>query len=151
MKNLILDAVENFFTDTLSFESKVSDELNTGGIHVAKISLQLDEEKENFYLEVSDALVIEVAKVLLFEDDPQDDTKGDLVNELANLIVGNYKTMIDQSGKYQSSQLGTPEYLGYFRHLFDEKFDDRYCFEVQKEPFVLSVQKIESKEPLLVD
>jgi CheY-specific phosphatase CheX len=141
MQGLITKAVDNFFKETLGFDSKKDDKFESKGVYVSSVFIEVESKKDDFFLTMTDELLKEVSKALFFDDEPDHETKIDLIGECANLIIGNLKVLLSDT---EDIELGTPEYQGYFEDRFSKEFDDNYYFKVGEHKFMIGVQRVEN-------
>jgi len=137
MRELIIKSVENFFRENLAFDTVSKEKIELRSVYISKISLGFEDKDENFYLILGSSLVKEIASAMLFERDPDDDTIKDLVNETANLIIGNLKMLLCEDSGLDDIELSTPEFLGYFEHEFKKEFMNSYRFLVNNHPLMI--------------
>ena len=137
MKEYIEKSVGNFFKENLAFETCAKDDIDLQSVYISKISLNYSDKDENFYLILDSKLAKEISSVMLFDDDPDIDTIKDLVNETANLIIGNLKMVICEDKGVDDIELSTPKYIGYFEHELKKDFLNSYRFLVNNYPFMI--------------
>jgi len=137
MQSLINQVVNNFFQENLAFENRTAQSEDLAFMHVSKISLSDSSKDEFFYVMVHDKLANDIAFAMLFEENPDDETIVDLVNETANLIIGNLKVALYEEYGVDNMKLSTPEYLGYFEYNLNKKFINSYGFMVNNHPFII--------------
>jgi hypothetical protein len=142
MQDLIAKAVDNFFKESLGFNSKVDDKFESKGVYVSSVFIEMDSKKDDYYLTMTDELLNEISKALFFDDKPDVETKIDLIGECANLIIGNLKVLLSD---IKDIELGTPEYQGYFENRFSKEFDDNYYFKVGEYNLMIGVQRVVDK------
>jgi hypothetical protein len=141
MQELIVKATDNFFKETLCFKSKIGDKFVSKSVYVSSVSIEIDSIKDDFYLTMPDELLVEVSKVLFFDDEPDSETKIDLIGECANLIIGNLKVLLSDK---EDIKLGTPQYQGFFEGEFSKEFDESYYFHVEKYEFMIGMERVKS-------
>jgi len=137
MQSFISKAVNNFFQENLAFENRTAQSEDLAFMHVSKISLSDSSKDELFYVMVHDKLAKDIAYAMLFDENPDDETIVDLVNETANLIIGNLKVALSEKNGVDNLKLSTPEYLGYFEYKLDKEFINLHKFIVNNHPFII--------------
>jgi len=137
MEKFIIQAVDNFFRDNLNFDTTVEDSIELRSSYVSKISLGYEDKDEVFYLILDSDLSKEIASTMLFDEEPDDETIKDLVNETANLIIGNLKMIICEAKGIADIELSTPKYLGYFECELKKEFMNSYGFLVNNHPLMI--------------
>jgi CheY-specific phosphatase CheX len=137
MEKFIIQAVDNFFRDNLNFDTTVKDSIELRSSYVSKISLGYEDKDEVFYLILDSELSKEIASTMLFDEEPDDETIKDLVNETANLIIGNLKMIICEAKGLDDIELSTPKYLGCFEYALKKEFMNSYRFLVNNHPLMI--------------
>ncbi len=100
-----------------------------------------DNKETNWYLFFKKDTLNEVAKVLLFEDNLSEDDLDDLLKEIANLIVGRAKVILEEKNRNRTYKLGTPEFLGKVSDSFPVKLDDKMILKFKNRTFIIAKAK----------
>lgn len=111
MKVILIRAIRNMFVGQIDLKPQpFKTELLGGKYYVSSIELKSEKDKENhrFTLVMSEPLLKEVCSVLLFEDDPDENTIKDMAMEVANQIIGNAKVLVE-SVKQEELLLSIPK------------------------------------------
>jgi CheY-specific phosphatase CheX len=140
MRTFIEDAVKNFFHETLSVRCEIYGKFPPLKVYSAIIALSDESQTYHFSLCMNDATVKLVSNILLYEDQPDEEVKMDLICECANLIVGSAKVAIEEASDGKLLQLSPPEYQGYFEEEFTKVFDDKLYFKVQDELIMIGIE-----------
>ncbi len=141
MKEAIVEATKHFCEDILDF--KLSEAKSIGkDLYGASIPIYENGKETNWYLFFKKESLNEVAKVLLFEDNLNEDDLDDLLKEISNLIIGQAKVLLEEKNKNSSYKIGTPEFLGKISEPFPIKLDNKLLFKIKNRTFLIA-QKAE--------
>jgi len=143
MRTFIEDAVKNFFHETLSVRCETYGKFPPLKVYSAIITLSDESTKYSFSLCMSNATIKLISNILLYEDQPDEEIKTDLVCECANLIVGSAKVAIEAANEGKLLQLSPPEYQGYFEEEFTKVFEDKLYFKVHDELIMIGVESVD--------
>ncbi len=146
MKKYIENSVVNFFHETLSVRCEKYTKFPPLQVYTAKIELGDGTKTHSFSLCMKEETVQLISEALLFEDNPDQEVKMDLVCECANLIIGSAKVAIEEDHEGGLLQLTPPEYQGYFEEEFSKVFDEKYYFLVKGEPIMIGMEEVKVPE-----
>jgi len=132
-------AVENFFLHTLEIACQALSQEAVENIYTTQIKITNLDREYDFFLCMREPLLQILSQKLLLEDNPCQDTLIDLLNESANLIVGNAKVLWEEAEGAELS-LATPEYQGYFEKSFSKEFDKKMFFKAGDEPIMIGIE-----------
>lgn len=107
----------------------------------ASIPLICDKKESHYYLFLKKDTLKEFAKSFLGEETLCEDGLNDMCKEVANLIVGKAKALLQDANPKTKYQLGTPEYLGKVSPPFPIKLDDFTIYKLKNRTFVLGIKK----------
>lgn len=138
-------AVENFFLSTLEVSCQEHSQKTVEDVYTTKIKIYHLDAEYQFYICMGEPILRELSNQLLGEESPCQDTIIDLINESANLIVGNVKVLWEEA-EGAELQLTTPEYQGFFEKSFSKEFDERLFFEASDESIMIGIEKVTSTE-----
>ncbi len=139
MLTAIDNSIVNLCDDLL--EATITKGKNLGkNLHGASISLTCNDKESNYYLFLKKDTLKEFAYSLLGEDGFFEEEINDLCKEIANLIVGQAKTNLDDKYPKNSYKLGTPKYLGCVSSPLDIKFSDSVIYKLKNRTFLLGVK-----------
>jgi len=96
MRKYIEQATKQFFHETLAVRCEKYDKFPLLGIYSALITISEIDKKHHFSLCMSEETLLLVSEILLCEENPDEETKVDLISECANLIVGAAKVAIEE-------------------------------------------------------
>jgi len=138
-------AVENFFLSTLEIECQNPSQEGVEDIYTTKIQITNFDKEYRFFLCMGEPILKKLSSQLLFDENPSQDVIIDLVNESANLIVGNAKVLWEEA-EGAELKLTTPEYQGFFEKSFSKEFDKKMFFEAADEPIMIGINMQTSRE-----
>ncbi len=136
-------AVENFFVSTLEIGCQETNQESVEDIYTTKIQITNFDKEYRFYLCMGEPILKKLASELLFEEEPSQDVIIDLVNESANLIVGNAKVLWEEA-EGAELKLTTPEYQGFFEKSFSKEFDKKMFFQADNKPIMIGLEMVTS-------
>lgn len=106
----IIMATRHFGEKVLDTEINVVKEEPFGNMYCASIDV-IGEVNYNVFVCIDDKSLQKMSSVFLFVDEPDEDTKYDLVCEIANIIVGRAKVEASEKLEYKFD-ISTPEFIG---------------------------------------
>jgi hypothetical protein len=139
-------AVENFFENTLEIPCTVEEKERVSDIYTTQIGINYNEEAYYFFIGMGEKMLKTLSSKLLFEDEPDQDTMIDLLNESANLIIGNAKVLWEESEEGVELQLTTPQYQGYFEKNLSKEFEKKRFFNADSESIMIGIDSIKNRE-----
>ena len=133
----ISKAVEIFFQDTLNLHPKEIKRCSAKPAYFASIDILENNTNKHFVIALDEKLIHTISSILLFEDEPDLETKYDLTKEVANIIIGRAKVLYEEDYPNNHYQLKTPDLLNTFTPRKYEqqkyKFDTGCCAVFSKE------------------
>ena len=138
-------AVEHFFVNTLEVGCQEVHQESVEDIYTTKIKITNFDKEYCFFLCMGEPILKKLASHLLFEEEPSKDTIIDLVNESANLIVGNAKVLWEEAEGAELT-LTTPEYQGFFEKSFSREFDKKMFFQTDNQPIMIGIEMATNSE-----
>jgi CheY-specific phosphatase CheX len=139
-------AVENFFENTLEISCRVEEKERLSDIYTTQIGISHNDEAYYFFIGMGENMLKILSSKLLFEEEPDQETMIDLLNESANLIIGNAKVLWEESEEGVVLQLTTPEYQGYFEENLSKEFEKRRFFNADSESIMIGIDSVKSRE-----
>lgn len=106
----------------------------------ASIPLVCNKKESHYYLFLKKDTLNEFGESFLGIDSLEEDELNDLCKEVANLIVGRAKSLLDDANPKIEYKLGTPEYLGKVSYPFPIKLDEHTIYKLKNRTFVLGVK-----------
>ena len=132
-------AVENFFQNTLELSCQSEQKEELSELYTTQITINHEGKEHQFFIGMGEKMLKVLAQHLLFEDEPDQETMIDLLNESANLIVGNAKLIWEEYDASASLKLTTPEYQGYFEENLSKEFDEKLFFNAGSESIMIGI------------
>lgn len=106
----IVMATKYFAEKVLDVRLKTQDERVSGGAYCASIDV-IGSPNYIMSVYIGEQSLKKMSELFLFIDDPDDETKQDLVCEIANVIVGRAKVEASEKLGYKFD-ISTPKYIG---------------------------------------
>ncbi len=141
LSKYIKDASDNFFTNVLGLDI---DDCKTGRFKdmlCSKISIYKNDEIFDFIFLFKRRTAKLICELLLFEENPDDDTITDVLKESANLIAGTAKTMIEEYDKKSNYTLSTPEYIGIIKDTVSLNAQELIPMKIKNNCFVVAIEE----------
>ncbi len=139
-------AVENFFENTLETRSEALSCDALENIYTTMIDISSEGAGYSFFICMDEALLKRLAMHLLYEENPDQEMLIDLLNESANLIVGNAKVLWEEAHTSQKLRLTTPQYQGFFEKNFSKRFDEKLFFKADNNTIMIGVENVKVRE-----
>ncbi len=136
------NATDNFFCNILELEMSECKTKNFQNFYCSKISIyQNDIEYDAIFLFKKDTLNL-IAKNLLFEENLDEKAFVDLIKEVANLIGGSAKALIEEFDSDSLYKLSTPEYLGFVKNLKELTLTCYSANKINNRCFVVGLEEV---------
>ncbi len=137
LKKAIILATEHFVHNTLDVDLNVYEGKVEEDAYASCISITGDENYD-ITIFIGKKSLEKMSTLFLFIEDPDEETRRDLVNEIANVVVGRAK--VEASAKLGLHfDISTPEFLGNNKSIPDNDFEINFSFE--NEVFAVVGQK----------
>ncbi len=140
--NFTKEASENFFHNILGITTSECKSKSTKSFYCSKISIYKDEKRYDLLFLLKKDTVLLVSDLLLFENDPDEQTFIDLLKEIANLIGGTAKTLIEGKDELHTYKLSTPEYIGKIDNLNSLNLDKIGSKKIKNRCFVFGIEEL---------
>lgn len=82
----------------------------------------------------------EFAKALLFEDNLQEEDLDDLCKEVANLIVGSAKMLLEEQNPACSYRIATPVFLGHVPNMKLLTLEEFLLYKIKNRSFAIGIK-----------
>ncbi|MDO5046209.1 MAG: chemotaxis protein CheX [Campylobacter sp.] len=130
--------VEHLCSKILGYKVSEASTLN-GEFYGSALPIYKGKSEFHFYLYFKKDTLNRFAKVLLGSDELNEDDLSDLCKEVANLIVGYSKNLLNEreNGAYK---LGTPEYLGRIEN-FKVKLEEKRIYKIKNRTFQIGYKR----------
>ena len=142
MFKFLKNATDNFFCNILGLETNKCKTKNFNNLYCSKISIyQNDIEYDIVFLFKKDTITL-MAKNLLFEENLNEEATVDLLKEVANLIGGTAKTMIEEFDSDSTYKLSTPEYIGFVKDFKELTLTHYSASKINNRCFIVGVEEV---------
>jgi len=139
MLKVITQAAKNFFENDLELPIAHCDEIVKEG-YISFITASTASDKYEVYLTCCNDFLKKISDVMLFDDNPDDDTMDDLNKELNNIIIGSAKVLSEQNS-LPSFTISTPTSLG--SKSFDIEYDSYQTLSIDKIRITIAVKQVQ--------
>lgn len=136
MINAVDKATQNFCSNIISL--KIDKAKHSGkNFYGAAIALYQDNTEYQWYLLFKKNTLNEFSKALLFEDNLNEDDLDDLVKEVANLIIGSAKVILEAENSTVDYKMGTPDFLGHVPNMRLLGLEDFLLYKIKNRTFAI--------------
>jgi len=130
------NALKSFCTDIIG--TKIERAKYFGkDFYGAAIGLCEDNKESQWYLLFKKNTLNEFSKALLFEDNLNEDDLDDLVKEVANMIIGSAKVILEKKNQTKTYILCTPDFLGHVPKVELLKLEEFLLYKIKNRTFVI--------------
>lgn len=136
MIDAIGQATTEFCTDIVDLEIKDAKSIGKN-LYGAAIALYENETEYQWYLLFQKHTLNEFSKALLFEDSLNEDELDDLVKEIANMIIGSAKVILEKTNNQNSYKLSTPDFLGHVPNYRLLKLEEFLLYKLKNRSFII--------------
>ncbi len=136
------NASDNFFCNILGLDIDDCKTKSFKNFYCAKVSIyQNDIEYDAVFLFKKDTIKL-IGQHLLFEDNLDQEASIDLLKEVANLIGGTAKTMIEEFDSDSIYTLSTPEYLGFIKNIKEMNLTCYTSNKINNRCFIVGLEEV---------
>ena len=132
----INSATKSFCADIIGLETKQA-KYSGKNFYGAAIALCEDEVETQWYLLFKKNTLNEFSKALLFEDNLNEDDLDDLVKEVANMIIGSAKVILEKQNSNLTYKMSTPDFLGHVPKAELLKLEEFLLYKIKNRTFVV--------------
>ena len=141
MLNAVDIATKSFCTSIIGLEVKNAKCFGKE-FYGASIGLYEDSLETQWYLLFKKDSLNEFSKALLFEDSLNEDDLDDLVKEVANMIIGSAKVMLEEKNNNKEYKLSTPFFLGHVPRVELLELEEFLLYKIKNRTFVVGKKVI---------
>ncbi len=136
MINAINTATKSFCTDIIGLDIE---EAKFAGkdFYGTAITLYENDIETQLYLFFKKHTLNEFSKALLFEENLNDDDLHDLAKEVANMIIGSAKVILEEKNPSAEYKLSTPDFLGDIPKVEFLKLEEFFLYKIKNRTFVI--------------
>lgn len=140
MLESILLATQNFCVHQIREDHSVDNEITKKRTIVAYIDIDvIDGSKHRVYVAAEPSFIQRVSKLLLEEDESDEETLIDMALETTNLIVGSAKVIAEEEAKNPYT-INTPHFEKI--DLFDYPYDDAKRVRVANDELIIAIKEL---------
>jgi len=136
MIQAIEQATNNFFHEIMGIKIQTSKSISKN-LYGAAISMYENDTETLWYLLFQKHTLNEFSKALLFEDGLNEDELDDLVKEVANMIIGSAKVILETANTQNSYHISTPEFLGHIPNYRLLKMEEFLLYKLKNRSFII--------------
>ncbi|WP_024953882.1 chemotaxis protein CheX [Sulfurospirillum arcachonense] len=103
----------------------------------AAIAMYENNTEYQWYLLFKKSTLNEFAKVLLFEDNLNEDDLDDLVKEVANMIIGSAKVILEEKNINNTYKISTPDFLGHIENSKILELEEFLLYKIKNRTFII--------------
>ena len=103
----------------------------------ASIAIYENSIETQWYLLFKKDTLNEFSKALLFEDNLSEDDLNDLIKEVANIIIGSAKVILETKNENREYKISTPEFLGHIQKVGLLKLEEFLLYKIKNRTFVI--------------
>jgi len=136
MITAIDSATKSFCADIIELEAQQAKCFGKN-FYGAAIALYEDDIETQWYLLFKKNTLNEFSKALLFEDNLNEDDLDDLVKEVANMIIGSAKVILENKNSNSTYKISTPDFLGHVPKVELLKLEEFLLYKIKNRTFVV--------------
>lgn len=136
MLSAINEATTDFCTEIIGVEIHGAKSVGKD-LYGAAIAMYENDVESQWYLLFKKHTLNEFSKALLFEDNLNEDDLDDLVKEVANMIIGSAKVILETKNKEINYGISTPDFLGHVPNHKLLKLEDFLLYKVKNRSFII--------------
>ena len=136
MIKAIDQATTDFCTGIIGLEVHTAKSIGKD-LYGAAIAMYENEVESQWYLLFKKHTLNEFSKALLFEDNLNEDDLDDLIKEIANMIIGSAKVILETKNKQNIYKISTPDFLGHVPNHKLLKLEDFLLYKVKNRSFII--------------
>jgi len=145
MITAIDSATKNFCSSII--ESEVQQAKYFGkNFYGATIALHENDIEHQWYLLFKKNTLNEFSKALLFEKNLNEDDLCNLVKEVANMIIGSAKVLLEERNPNTSYKLSTPDYLGHVPNVQLLELEEFLLYKIKNRTFAIGRKVIDFEQ-----
>jgi len=130
------NATRSFCTDIIGLDIQKAKSFGKE-FYGAAIALHQNDIETQWYLLFKKHSLNEFSKALLFEENLNEDDLDDLVKEIANMIVGSAKVILERKNPNTNYTMSTPDFLGHVPSVELLKLEEFLLYKIKNRTFVI--------------
>lgn len=138
----IKNSSEDFFTTILGLTVQECKTSRYNNLYCSEISIYKNEKKLDVIFFFNKNTICLISDILLFDSNPDKESRFDLLKEVANLIVGKAKSLIEEIDEDSIYKISTPRYIGKVRNIREYNLSRKVSQKIQNRCFVIGIKEI---------
>ena len=136
MIKAIEQATNAFFNEIIG--TKITPSKSIGkNLYGVAISMYENDTATLWYLLFQKHTLNEFSKALLFDDSLNEEELDDLVQEVANMIIGSAKVILETANVQNTYHISTPDFLGHIPNYRLLKLEEFLLYKVKNRSFMI--------------
>ncbi len=140
MREIVDDSLKIFCEEILGLERREGKTLGKN-FYASSIPIYENSQEINWYFFFKKDTLNDIARILLFEDNLNEDDINDLLKEVTNQVIGLAKVKLEESNKNNLYKLGTPEFLGKISSPFPIELEENLLYAINDKTFLVAKGK----------
>jgi chemotaxis protein CheY-P-specific phosphatase CheC len=137
MTEIIENSLRIFCEDILGLKIQKAKSLGKD-FYATSIPIYEDNKEISWYFFFKRDTLNNIAKILLFEDNLNEDDIFDLLEEVSNQVIGLAKVKLEETCVNKTYKLGTPEFLGKISAPFPIKLEENLLYKINNRTFLIA-------------
>ncbi len=137
----IKNSSEDFFTAILGLKIQECKTSRYSNLYCSEISIYKNEKKLDIIFFFNKDTICLISDILLFDNNPDEESRFDLLKEIANLIVGKAKSLIEETDENSTYKISTPKYNGKVRNIQEYNLSQKISQKIQNRCFVIGIKE----------
>jgi CheY-specific phosphatase CheX len=125
----IFKASNKFFTDVVGIKVEDGKKLLSNNLLINSIEISKGQKKDTIYFGMQKSTLKKIAFAYLHEENLEQNELIDFFNEVANMIAGSAKVMIEDDSSDIQYHLSTPKFREELTCLLDVKCDEKKIYK----------------------
>lgn len=140
MKEAIKYGINIFCNDILNLELNTATTLGTN-FYGALIPIYENNTELNWILLFKRDTLKKIARILLLEDNLNEDGYVDLLKEISNQIIGIAKVKLEEKNQNRTYKLGIPKFLGHISAPIPFELENKLLYKIKNRTFLIAQEK----------
>ncbi len=137
----IKNSSDNFFINILGLYPKECKTKRYTDLYCSEISIYKNDEKYDIVFFFKKDTINLISEVMLYDKNPDEQSILDLLKEMANLIAGSAKTLLEEFDEISTYKISTPKYIGKVLNTQDIKLSKQFGQKIQNRCFVFGIKE----------
>ena len=137
MTKIVENSLKIFCEEILGLKIQKAKSLGSD-FYATSIPIYENDKEINWYFFLKKHTLNDIAKVLLFEDNLNEDDINDLLKEVTNQVIGLAKVKLEERYTNITYKLGTPEFLGKISAPIPIKLEENLLYKMNNRTFLIA-------------